>query len=123
MAEREALPQRTKEVIKHEAERMEKRRQQQQHGRSDEAARESARAESAVKRRKEERKRERSRQLNERDQLEKRGKHAEQQWLERESGSVRMRLRKAQDIEDDRIKRTKSILDEEVLVLVLLLLF
>lgn len=107
---RAALPQRTREMLKLEMERSEKRRKPS--GREAEASKEAAK-ESQLKRKREERRRERDRRAQERAQMEARAHDLEKQWEERERSNERSRSRRQRDFEDERTRERKQAAQNE----------
>ena len=101
VSEREALPERTKEVLKLEAERMQKRQRRPAADRENDAAKEASRVEDAMKRQRERRAAERERHLVEQRQLEERATHLQDQWEAREESVARQRERRAEEIAEE----------------------
>lgn len=97
METRAALPQRTREMLRQEMERAEKRRKQAP-SKEHEQSSKDAMKEVQLRRKREDRARERERRVQERAQQEARAVELERQWEEREKSSERARARAARDM-------------------------
>lgn len=110
LQEREQMPQRTKDVLKVEAGRAEKKRKWAKDD-PNTTKEKDTRNEALLRRKREERMRLREQHRQEMESNEARAQQIENAWIDREKGTERARQRKLKDAEEERATRLQSLKD------------